>query len=108
MIWWSTGKTYLEVALIERHIKFAVRPEGATAFRQFFEDKYLPPMSETDGFVSARLLRPSDGEDEILMLLQFEDADASARWRESEIHQSLQPELQTLHSGMEIKGYESL
>lgn len=94
--------------MIERHIKFAVEPEGVPGFQQFFEDKYLPPMAETDGFVSARLLRPSDGEGEVLMLLQFEDADASARWRESEIHQSLQPELQTLHSGMEIKGYESL
>lgn len=94
--------------MIERHIKFAVTAEGVESFRKFFEDKYLPPMSETEGFVSARLLRPADDGGEVLMLLQFEDAVASARWRESEVHQSLQAELQTLHSGMVIQGYETL
>lgn len=93
--------------MIERHIKFAVTSEGVDGFKQFVENKYFPAASETEGYVSGRLLRPSDG-GEILMVLQFEDADASARWRESEVHESLQPELKSLHSGMEIQGYEDL
>lgn len=94
--------------MIERHITFAVSPERRDEFREFFAKRYVPPMSQIEGFVSARLLRPSDQTDEILMLLQFEDAEASARWRESETHEALQPELESLHSGMHIRGYESL
>lgn len=93
--------------MIERHIRFAVPSEGVDEFKEFYEGKYLPPMSETEGFVSARLLRPSGGGGDLLMVLQFTDADASARWRESEVHEALQPELKSLHSGMEVLGYES-
>lgn len=94
--------------MIERHIRFAVPSDGVAVFREFFENEYLPPMSVTDGFVSARLLQPSDGEDEILMVLQFVDATASARWRESAAHEALQPDLSDLHSGMDIRGYQDL
>jgi quinol monooxygenase YgiN len=94
--------------MIERHITFTVPDEGVEAFRDFVESRYVPPMSDVDGFVSARLLRPSDGRGEILMVLQFEHATASAEWRESAVHASLQPELSSLHSGMEIKGLESM
>lgn len=94
--------------MIERHITFAVSPERTEEFREFFDERYLPPMAQVDGFISARLLRPADQDDEILMLLQFEDADSSARWRESEAHEALQPQLKSLHSGMQIRGYESI
>lgn len=94
--------------MIHRHIKFAVPSDRVDDFRVFFETRYLPPMSEIDGFVSARLLRPTHNEDEVLMVLQFTDADASARWRESGAHERLQPDLRSLHSGMVIAGYEDL
>jgi antibiotic biosynthesis monooxygenase (ABM) superfamily enzyme len=94
--------------MIERHIRFTVPADGEERFREFIETAYVPPMSDIGGFVSARLLRPSGGEGEILMVLQFEDAAASAGWRESPAHANLQTELKTLHSGMVITGYESL
>jgi heme-degrading monooxygenase HmoA len=94
--------------MIERHIRFEVPTSGTDSFRRFFDEKYVPPMSEIEGFVSARLLRPSDDDGEILMVLQFETAEASAAWRESAAHQSLQPELKGLHSGMRIRGYQTL
>jgi heme-degrading monooxygenase HmoA len=94
--------------MIERHIRFEVPASGIADFQRFFEEKYVPPMSVIDGFVSARILRPSDGDGELLMVLQFESAEASAAWRESAEHESLQPELRSLHSGMHIQGYETL
>lgn len=94
--------------MIERHIRFEVPASGTAAFQRFFDEKYVPPMSKTEGFVSARLLRPSERDGELLMVLQFDSARASARWRESAAHESLQNELSSLHSGMRIEGYETL
>lgn len=94
--------------MIERHIRFEVSASGTDAFRRFFAEKYYPPMSEIEGFVSGRLLQPAGGEGEILMVLQFETPEASASWRESAAHESLQPELRSLHTGMHIQGYQTL
>lgn len=94
--------------MIERHITFTLPASGVDRFKDFFDTKYVPPMSDVDGFVSARLLTPSGDEAELLMVLQFETAAASAAWRESAAHEALQPELKSLHSGMDIRGYESL
>ncbi len=94
--------------MIERHLRFTLPPEGVEPFREFVETKYVPAMAQTEGFASARLLRPAEGEEAIMMLLQFEDAEAATRWIESEAHASLQPELTSLHSGLEVRGYEVL
>ena len=99
---------YSRPHMIERHIRFEVPANGVSDFQRFFEDRYVPPMSQIDGFVSARLLRPSDRDGELLMVLQFRTAGASADWRESAAHESLQPDLQSLHSGMHIQGYETV
>lgn len=94
--------------MVERHVSFNVAVADVDKFREFFERKYLPAMSKSEGFVSGRLLRPSDRDGVILMLLQFVDSEGSRRWRESDAHASLQLELASLHQGMEFEGYEDL
>ncbi len=92
--------------MIERHITFNVHPDKTGDFERFFTDEYRPPMAKSPGFISAELLREADSETRYQMVLRFADADGSAGWRTSEVHQALQPALQALHEGSEIQGYE--
>jgi antibiotic biosynthesis monooxygenase (ABM) superfamily enzyme len=92
--------------VIERHITFAVHPDRTGDFERFFADEYRPAMTASPGYLSASLLREADSETRYQMVLRFADADASATWRNSEVHKALQPALNELHGGMEILGYE--
>jgi heme-degrading monooxygenase HmoA len=92
--------------VIERHITFTVHPDKTTAFEQFFATKYTPPIKEWPGFVKVELLREADSETRYQMVLRWEDGDAAAGWRTSDVHTALQPALNALHSGMDIQAYE--
>ena len=92
--------------MIERHITFNVHPDRTTAFERFFAEAYRPAMSKSPGFVKVELLREADSATRYQMVLRFEDADSSATWRTSEVHQALQPALLALYSDNEIQGYD--
>jgi heme-degrading monooxygenase HmoA len=40
------------------------------------------------------------------MVLRFVDADSSTGWRNSDVHQALQPALRTLYADSEVRGYD--
>jgi len=92
--------------VIERHITFDVQADKTEAFERFFADEYRPPMTVSPGYVSVGLLREMDSATRYQMVLRWEDADAAAGWRTSEVHQALQPALEALHDGMAIQAYE--
>jgi heme-degrading monooxygenase HmoA len=94
--------------MIERHVRFTVPHEGVDAFRNFFESRYLPAIGRFRGFVSARLLRPSNRDGLVLLIVRFIDYESHALWRESEEHSEVQTSLAQLHSGMQFEGYEDL
>ena len=78
--------------MIERHITFHVNPGKGSAFEKLFTE--------------LELLREAEKPDIFQMVFRWETAEAAAGWRNSEVHQSLQPALNALHSGMEIVVYE--
>ncbi len=92
-------------AMIERHITFDVLPGRTDAFEQFFAETYRPAMTTSPGFVGADLLREADRPTHYQMVLRWQDGESAAGWRTSPVHQGLQPELESLHSGMEIVAY---
>ena len=92
--------------MIERHITFNVHPDKTGAWEQFFADEYRPTMAKSPGFVKVELLREADSLTRYQMVLRFEDADSAAGWRNSEVHQALQPALKALYANNEIQGYE--
>jgi antibiotic biosynthesis monooxygenase (ABM) superfamily enzyme len=92
--------------VIERHITFDVHPDRTGDFERFFAERYRPAMATSPGFVKAELLREADSRTRYQLVFRFEDADRAAEWRTSELHQGLQPELESLNSGKEIQGYE--
>ena len=92
--------------MIERHITFNVNPDAADRFEAFFTDEYRPAMAESAGFIRADLLREADQPLRYQMVFRFENAEAAAGWRTSEVHQALQPALTALFTGNEIVGYE--
>ena len=92
--------------MIERHITFNVHADRTGEFERFFADEYRPAMAESPGFVKAELLREAESETRYQMVLRFEDAAGAAGWRNSEVHQALQPALLALHAGNEILAYE--
>jgi antibiotic biosynthesis monooxygenase (ABM) superfamily enzyme len=92
--------------VIERHITFDVHPDRTGDFERFFTDEYRLAMTASPGYLSAALLREADSETRYQMVLRFVDGEASATWRNSEVHKALQPALEALHGGMHILGYE--
>jgi antibiotic biosynthesis monooxygenase (ABM) superfamily enzyme len=92
--------------MIERHITFDVRPERTADFERFFIDRYRPAMAASPGFVRVDLLREAGEGSRYQMVLRFQDLAASAGWRESAVHQALQPELRALHSTSDVVAYE--
>jgi heme-degrading monooxygenase HmoA len=92
--------------VIERHITFNVHPDKGDEFERFFETEYAPKMAMSPGFVRVELLREADQPSRYQMVMRWQDGDAAAGWRTSQVHQALQPALSALHSGMEIAAYE--
>ncbi len=92
--------------MIERHITFTVHPDSTGAFEAFFARQYRPAMSKSSGFVKVELLREADSTTRYQMVLRFIDADSSAGWRNSAVHQALQPALQALYADSEVQGYD--
>ena len=94
--------------MIERHITFAVHPDRTADFERFFAEAYRPPVLEMPGLVECSLLRQADAPTTYQMVFRWEEAEQAIAWRVSEVHQALQPELSSLHAGMEIVAYERL
>ena len=94
--------------MIERHITFAVHPDRTSDFERFFTEQYRPPALQMPGLIECSLLREAERPDHYQMIFRWEEPDQAVAWRVSEVHQGLQPELNTLHAGMEIVAYERL
>ncbi len=92
--------------MIERHITFRVPADRAKAFERFFADEYRPPIATFPGFVAADLLRQSDDPTSYCMILRWQDGEAAAGWRNSDVHEGLQPALRELHEGMTIVAFD--
>jgi antibiotic biosynthesis monooxygenase (ABM) superfamily enzyme len=92
--------------MIERHITFSIAPGATAAFEQFIAAEYGSAMAKSPGFVRLDLLREADSATRYQLVFRFEDGDAAAGWRTSEVHQALQPALKALVLDMAIQGYE--
>ena len=92
--------------MIERHITFDVHPDRTGDFERFFAETYRPAMATSRGYVRAELLREAESQTRYQLVFRFEDAESAAAWRTSELHQGLQPELESLNSGKAVQGYE--
>ena len=92
--------------MIERHITFNVPPDNSADFERFFAQRYRPAMSESPGFVRVELLREAEQPAHYQMVLRFRDAESSRVWRESPVHQGLQPALNALVSSSAVEGYD--
>ena len=92
--------------MIERHVTFNVFPEKKEQFEKMFLEYYRPAMAVMPGFVKVDLLCQSDQKSQYQMVIRFESLEAAADWRNSEAHQSLQPELKTLYSDSKLEVYD--
>lgn len=94
--------------MIERHVSFNVHPGQTGDFERFFADQYRPPVLGMPGLIECSLLREADRPERYQMVFRWQTADDAAGWRNSEVHQGLQPTLNALHSGMEIVAYSKV
>jgi antibiotic biosynthesis monooxygenase (ABM) superfamily enzyme len=92
--------------VIERHLTFTVSPDKTAAFEQFIDGAYRPAMAKSTGFVKCELLREAESATRYQLVFRFESAEGAVGWRTSEVHQSLQPALQALHTDMVVQGYD--
>ncbi len=92
--------------MIERHITFTVHPDRTAAFERFIAGEYGPAMAQSPGFIRIELLREADSPTRYQLSFRFRDGETAAGWRTSAVHMSLQPELKSFHSDVEIQGYE--
>jgi heme-degrading monooxygenase HmoA len=94
--------------MIERHVSFNVRADRTADFERFFAERYRPPCMAMPGLIECMLLRESAESSHYQMVFRWETAEDAARWRTSDVHQSLQPALEALHDGMSIVAYEQV
>ena len=92
--------------MIERHITFAVHPGRTADFERFFAEDYRPPVLDMPGLIECSLLREIEQPGRYQMVFRWETGDQATAWRNSEVHQGLQPQLNELHNGMDIVAYE--
>lgn len=100
--------TRMERPMIERHISLDVLPGQGEAFVRFFTEHYRPAAVTFEGLIECSLLRQADSENRFQMVFRWETAEQAVHWRTSEVHQDLQPALQSLHAGMTIVAYEKV
>lgn len=91
--------------MIERHITFDVLTDRTDEFERFFADTYRPPVLAMPGLIECGLLREAETPTRYQMVFRWETAEQAVAWRESEVHQALQPDLAALHQGMQITAY---
>jgi heme-degrading monooxygenase HmoA len=91
--------------MIERHVSFQVSTDKAAEFERFFAQDYRPPVLEMPGLIECILLRESDDPTRYQMVFRWQSADDAVAWRNSLVHQGLQPALALLNEGMEIVAF---
>jgi len=88
--------------VIERHVTFHLHPDKVDEFTSFFCAVYGPAMARQPGFLGSELLQPLEGEDMLMLVLRFEDAEAAQAWRESAEHKASSPKLKALYLRSEV------
>lgn len=91
--------------MIERQITFDVLPGRTDEFEHFFAETYRPPALRMPGLIECGLLREADSPTRYQMVFRWENAEDAVAWRESEVHQALQPALKALHQGMQVTAF---
>jgi len=91
--------------MIERHVTFDVLPERTADFERFFSEQYRPAVQQVPGLIECLLLHEADNPLRYQMVFRWQTADDATAWRTSAIHQSLQPALGAMNSGMTIVAY---
>jgi heme-degrading monooxygenase HmoA len=92
--------------MIERHVTFNVYPDKRAEFEKVFLEEYRPAMAAMPGFIRVDLLCQPDQPNQYKMVIRFESAEASANWRSSAAHQSLQPKIKALYIASQPQVYD--
>jgi heme-degrading monooxygenase HmoA len=94
--------------MIERHVSYQVPADKTAEFERFFVEAYRPPVVEMPGLIECILLRESDEPTRYQMVFRWQTADNATAWRNSLVHQGLQPALALLNEGMDIVAYTQI
>jgi heme-degrading monooxygenase HmoA len=94
--------------MIERQVTFNVLHGKERDFERFFREAYRPAMMQTEGFVSASLLREQEVPNRFQMRLRFDSLETAASWRASKAHEALKPDLKSHYEGSELQVYDVL
>ena len=89
--------------MIVREVSLHVPIDRQAEFVSFWKDEYREAMSRQPGFLAARLLKSTDSEDELQMMLEFATEEHAAGWRASPEHKRLGPRLKELAPVLTVK-----
>ena len=78
---------------IELHGHITVKPGMGPNLEKVFASEYYPAISKQRGFRHAGLLKVAGAEDQYLLKLAFDSEELRLRWAQSEIHQSVWPNM---------------
>ena len=79
--------------MIVRQVSLRVSIDRQVEFLSFWKNEYREAMSRQPGFVSARLLKSTEADEDLQMTLEFESEERAADWRASPDHKRLSPRL---------------
>jgi heme-degrading monooxygenase HmoA len=89
--------------MIVRQVSFKVSIDRQAEFLSFWKSEYREAMSRQPGFVSARLLKSTDSDDDLQMTLEFASEEEAAAWRASPDHKRLSPRLKEYAPALAVK-----
>lgn len=89
--------------MIVRQVSLKVPVDRQAEFASFWKDEYREAMSRQPGFVSARLLKSAESDEDLQITLEFASEEHAAAWRASPEHQRLGPRLKEYAPVLTVK-----
>jgi heme-degrading monooxygenase HmoA len=89
--------------MIERHVALTLLEGKEVGFEEFLDQEYLPAMSKQRGFQGASLIQELEPPGKFTLVIRFDDLEAAANWRASQIHRNLSPDFKSFYSSSEVK-----
>ena len=89
--------------MIVRQVSLRVSIDRQVEFLSFWKNEYREAMSRQPGFVAARLLKSTESDDVLQLMLEFETEELAAGWRASAEHKRLSPRLKEFAPTLTVK-----
>ena len=78
------------------HVIMQVKPGQLPALEDLFRGPFRSAISAQPGFVDVQLLKPQQGEGDLILAIRFESQTLQQQWVASDLHGQLWPRMEAM------------